>query len=51
MDFVPFLPVIGIIIITGGFTIYICFRGVPNTPENLVASPDIEAPLLVLDSS
>lgn len=53
-DFVPFLPVFGIVIVGGVFSIYICFYGVPNdpnTPEFLHQSPDVESQLLVLDSS
>ena len=43
-DLTPFLPVLGIFLIGGVFSLYICFYGVPNTP-------DIDAPLLELDSS
>jgi len=48
----PFLPVIGIIVISTVFSIYVYFYRIPNTPELLGESrEDIEAPLLILDSS
>lgn len=50
-DLIPFLPVFGIILIGAAFSLYICVGGVPNSPELLHLTPDIEAPLLVLDPS